>query len=182
MTSEILLNIWNTLEADAARTPWAGALSLSRCRETYEQNRHRLYSLAFWMTGNELRAEALLEKTFVRGFAVSPEPSSETLDAALIGELERLYAIHRITLQCDPGNRVLNVRGSAKRAHLEESVLRLPSCERMIFLLHDVEGYPTGKICRLLGLERVLVSGALHQARLRLRELLAAATEVAEAA
>lgn len=182
MTSEILLNVWSTLGAAAEPAVIESALPLSKCREIYEQHRHRLYSLAFWMTGNELRAEALLERTFARGFATSPEPSAEVLDGALIGELERLHSLRRLTLRCAPATEVLGVRASAKRADLEEAVLRLPACERMVFLLHDVEGYSTEKIGRLLGLDTHLACGALHQARLKLRELLAAMNEIAKAA
>src|ERR1700751_3226859 len=33
---------------------------LESCRETYKQHRHRVYSLAFWTTDNELAAEQLM--------------------------------------------------------------------------------------------------------------------------
>jgi RNA polymerase sigma-70 factor (ECF subfamily) len=182
MTSEILLNMWSTLKVEAQPATLEAAISTAECREIYEQNRHRLYSLAFWMTGNELRAEALLEKAFVRGFAISSTPSPETLDAAMIGELERLHSLRRLTLKCAPVVEVLSVRRLAKKDDLEGAVLRLPSCERMVFLLHDVENYSLEKISRLLGMDPSLISGALHQARLRLRELLASVQTVARAA
>ena len=51
-------------------------------REVYEQNRHRVYALAFWMTDNELAAEALMTHSFCRAFAVSDSPTSEDIDAA----------------------------------------------------------------------------------------------------
>ena len=38
----------------------------------YEENRHRVYALSFWMTDSELQAEQLLEATFVRAFASNP--------------------------------------------------------------------------------------------------------------
>ena len=182
MTSEILLNMWGTLKAEAEPANLQGALSTLECREIYEQNRHRLYSLAFWMTGNELRAEGLLERAFARAFSASTIPAPEALDAAMIGELSRLHSLRRATLKCAPVSEVLNIRKSAKKADLEEAVLRLPGCERIIFLLHDVEQYSTEKIARLLGMDACLVSNALHQARLRLRELLASATSLPQAA
>jgi DNA-directed RNA polymerase specialized sigma24 family protein len=39
--------------------------------KVYEQNRHRVYSLAFWMTDHELAAEQLMTQTFCRAFASS---------------------------------------------------------------------------------------------------------------
>lgn len=180
MTSEVLLNMRNSLGVGTA----AVTIDVvhSQCREIYEQNRHRLYSLAFWMTGNELLAETLLERAFARAFTITMLPDSEALDSAMICELERLHSLRILTLKCAPATRELSVRKSAKRADLEEAVLRLPSCEKMIFLLHDVEGYSLERIARLLGLDGSLISGALYQARLRLRELMAAAVGVARAA
>lgn len=177
MTSELVLNLWSSLGA----VPSA-ELAQPECREVYEQNRHRLYSLAFWMTGNELRAEVLLERAFCRAFKISGSPSAEALDGAMIRELERLHSLRNLTLNCAPVCAVLSVRKSAKRTDLEDAVVRLPACERMIFLLHDVEGYSGKTIARLIGLDEALVSEGLHQARLRLRELLAACSEFARAA
>jgi DNA-directed RNA polymerase specialized sigma24 family protein len=57
---------------------------------------------------------------------------------------------------------------------LERAVVQLPATERLVFLLHDVERYEHARISRLLGLNEQESALALHQARLRLRELLAA--------
>ena len=37
-------------------------------RDVYESHRHRTFSLAFYMTGNEIEAEEILATTFVRAF------------------------------------------------------------------------------------------------------------------
>jgi RNA polymerase sigma-70 factor (ECF subfamily) len=50
-------------------------------------------------------------------------------------------------------------------------VVQLPSTEKMIFLLHDVEGYEHEKIAHLLGLSVQESQFGLHQARLQMREL-----------
>jgi RNA polymerase sigma-70 factor, ECF subfamily len=54
--------------------------------------------------------------------------------------------------------------------HLERAVVELPATEKMIFLLHDVEGYTHEKIARLLGLDVKESQFGLHQARLQMRE------------
>ena len=59
------------------------------------------------------------------------------------------------------------------RTHLERAVVQLPPTERMIFLMHDVENYDHCRIARYLELTEDQSRNALHQARLRLRELLA---------
>src|SRR6516162_6306187 len=57
--------------------------------EVYEQNRQRIYSLAFWMTDNELAAEELMTNTFCRIFAEIVSPAPEEIDHALIAELRQ---------------------------------------------------------------------------------------------
>ena len=48
--------------------------SVDSYNETYEQNRHRVYALAFWMTDNELDAAELMTHTFCRAFAKARYP------------------------------------------------------------------------------------------------------------
>jgi DNA-directed RNA polymerase specialized sigma24 family protein len=68
---------------------------------------------------------------------------------------------------------VASVRGNVKRVDLERAVVQLPPTERMIFLLHDVEAYDHTRISRTLGVSEQESQLGLHQARLRLRQLLA---------
>ena len=142
-------------------------------RTVFQQNRHRIYALAFWMTDNELAAEELMRLTFCRGFAHSSEPTAEALDGALITELREQMPIGVLTVDegicCDAPS----VRRNTLRVHLERAVVQLPPTERMIFLLHDVEGYDHARIVRTLGVSEDESRIGLHQARLRMRNLLA---------
>ena len=67
---------------------------------------------------------------------------------------------------------ICRVRGNVKRVHLERAVVQLPATEKMIFLLHDVEGYTHEKIAHLLGLDVKESQFGLHQARLQMREMI----------
>lgn len=140
----------------------------------YRENRHRVYGLAFWMTGNEIAAQELMINTFCRAFAASPDPDVEAMDRALVAELRELGPLGPLTLECTPSPEVHNVRRNILREHLERAVVQLPATERMIYLLHDAEGYDHARIARTLGLREEESILGLHQARLRLRELLAA--------
>ena len=142
---------------------------------TYDANQHRVYSLAFWMTDNELTAEELSRRTFLRAFAAASEPSDEMIDRALLAEVRELMPVGSLTLTCAPVTEVLGVRRNTMRVHLERAVVQLPATERMIFLLHDVENYSPARIARLLGLSQEEVLQGLHLARLRMRELIAEA-------
>lgn len=145
---------------------------LSHYQAVYEDNRHRVYSLAFWMTDNELTAEQVMTRTFARAFTLG-DPNRETIDRALMAELCRIIRFDALTLDCAPVRDVAHVRRNTRRVDLERAVVRLPHTERLVFLMHDVEAYNHRRIASLLGLTESQSQKALHQARLRIRELLA---------
>jgi RNA polymerase sigma-70 factor (ECF subfamily) len=147
--------------------------SVDHYRDVFEGNRHRVYSLSFYMTDNELTAEEVMTNTFCRAFAASHKPDAETIDRALVTELRELTPIGNLTVQCKPATQVSQVRRNTRRADLERAVVQLPSTERMIFLMHDVENYDHARIARTLGITEVESKAGLFQARLKLRELLA---------
>ncbi|MGB9120783.1 MAG: RNA polymerase sigma factor [Candidatus Angelobacter sp.] len=136
----------------------------------YGEHCHRIYSLAFWMTDNELTAEQLSTNTFLRAFASSVEPKTEQIDQAFLAEIRELTTIGTLTLNSDVSADSKRVCGNVKRVHLERAVVELPATEKMIFLLHDVEGYSHEKIAHLLGLDVKESQFGLHQARLQMRE------------
>ncbi len=146
--------------------------SVDSYSETYEENRHRVYALAFWMTDNELDAAEFMTQTFCRAFAKSDAPTAEEIDRCLINELREYMPLGTLTLNCAPCERALSVRRNTLRVDLERAVVQLPPTEKMIFLMHDVESYDHARIARTLGLSEEESRVGLHQARLRLRELL----------
>lgn len=153
--------------------PAVAAVERSTFQTVYDENRHRVYALSFWMTDNEITAEELMTYAFRRAFATSNHPSAETIDVALVEELRELMPIGTLTLECAACDKVENVRRNTLRVHLERAVVQLPATEKMIFLLHDVEGYSHARIARYLDLTEEECQRGLHQARLRIRELLA---------
>ncbi len=149
---------------------WGSARTYS---EVYKQNRHRIYALAFWLTDSELAAEELMTDTFCRAFAKSESPAPEDIDCALILEARRHMPFRALTLNCAPCEKVLCVRDNMLRIDLDRAVVRFPNTEKMIFLMHDVEHYDHARIARILGFTEDESHRGLHQARLRIRELLA---------
>src|SRR5947207_1697175 len=84
--------------------------NLEAMQEIFEQNRHHIYSLSFWMTDNELSAEELMAATFRHAFSTSDAPSPDAIDAALISELREEMPVGRMTLDCAVCSEVKNVR------------------------------------------------------------------------
>jgi len=139
----------------------------------YNENCHRIYSLAFWMTDNELQAEQLAANVFLRAFAGSASPKTEQIDQAFLAEIREIMPVGSLTLDCGVCAESLSVRGNVKRVYLERAVVALPATEKLVFLLHDVEGYDHQRVARLLGLDEKESQFGLHQARMRIRELIA---------
>jgi RNA polymerase sigma-70 factor (ECF subfamily) len=55
---------------------------------------------------------------------------------------------------------------------LDKAVERLPEKYRTIFLLRDVEEFPTDRAAKVLGISEAAVKSRLHRARLYIREIL----------
>ncbi len=72
----------------------------------------------------------------------------------------------------DVGGPDLMLVGSIDRVNLERAVERLPPGYRMVFVLHDVQGYEHNEIAEMMGCSIGNSKSQLHKARLRLRQLL----------
>jgi len=151
----------------------------SRQQDIYESHRHRAYSLAFYMTGNEIEAERILTRTFIHAFEENPEPTGREIDSALLAELRKKMSldlnIPAYTSLADQSTTLPRKFGqNIRRTDLEEAVASLPAMERLLFLLRDVEGYPLSTIAELLRLPESYISRGVFTARIRLRKSLAA--------
>src|SRR5271169_6485316 len=91
--------------------------------EVYEQNRRRVYGLAFWMTDNELSAEQLMTKAFCRVFRQSDIPTPEEIDCALIAEARQDIPPGTLTLDGALCNKVSSLRRNTLRVDLERAVV-----------------------------------------------------------
>lgn len=139
----------------------------------YEEHQSRIYNLAFYLTDNELTAEDLTARVFSKTFSVNYTPSAEVLDRALVNELRATMPIGELTLSVPAATETANARRNVKRAVLERAVMSVPETERMIFLMHDVEGYDLSRIARTLNISTDEVRTGLHQARLAVRRAVA---------
>src|SRR5437763_924730 len=105
--------------------------------EIYGEHCHRIYSLAFWMTDNELTAEELSGNTFLRAFASSASPGTEQIDQAFLAEVREITPVGMLTLNSVASAETKSIHGNVKRVHLERAVVQLPATEKIIFLMHD---------------------------------------------
>lgn len=141
--------------------------------EIYNEHCHRIYSLAFYITDNELTAEQLATNTFLRAFAGARSPRVDQIDLAFLAEVRELTPIGVLTLNNSASREIRSIRGNIKRVHLERAVVQLPATEKLVFLMHDVDGYEHSRIGRLLGISEEESRLALHQARVQVRKIVA---------
>jgi RNA polymerase sigma-70 factor (ECF subfamily) len=144
------------------------------------------------MVGNAAEAEDLTQETFLQ---LHRKISTFRGDSAFSTWLHRL-AINAVLMQLrkkglslismdeamEPtpegssprsfGERDLTLTGSIDRMALERAVGELPAGYRLVFILHDVEGYEHPEIAALLDCSVGNCKSQLHKARLRLRDAL----------
>jgi RNA polymerase sigma-70 factor (ECF subfamily) len=142
-------------------------------RDVYESHRHRTFSLAFYMTGNEIEAEEILATTFVHAFQQEEQPDAFAVDSALVHELSQRFALKSEEVPAVIASGAGTSHRNVRRPDLEAAVRNLPARERLLFLLHDVEGYSPALISRLLDIPEAQVQRTCFSARIRLRQLLA---------
>ena len=153
--------------------PTADVSELENCQTAYNQNKHRIYSVSFWMTDNELAAEELMQRTFARAFTCGLPLCAKVIDDALMVELREVFYLGELTLRGEVSRVVRSVRRNTRRVDLERAVVQLPPTEKLIFLFHDVEGYDWQWVAQSLDLTIPECQRGLHEARLRIRQLLA---------
>ena len=148
----------------------------------YEENVDRVHALARRMVGHE-HARELTQDVFVRAWQKLHTFRGEArfstwlhrLAVNLLLSRRASFAIERARFIADDQvlERVESRRNGNEHAmDFEGAIARLPEGARMIFLLHDVEGYRHEEIAAMLGVTTGTTKAQLHRARRLLREVL----------
>jgi RNA polymerase sigma-70 factor (ECF subfamily) len=177
-------------EADALARAQAG--DHHAFARLYSLHKRRIYSLCLRMVGNIAEAEDLTQEAFLQ---LHRKISTFRGDSAFSTWFHRL-AVNVVLMQLrkkglslisldeamEPvpeegpgrsfGSPDLVLSGAIERLALERAVADLPAGYRLIFILHDVEGYEHNEIAALLECSIGNSKSQLHKARLRLRDAL----------
>jgi len=153
----------------------------------YNQHKRHVYALCFRITRNTAEAEDLTQEVFMQLFR---KVATFRGDAAFSTWLHRvavnvaLMHLRRKSLPIAPeplesqnadgakkefGANDENLAVTIDRIVLERSVDRLPPGYRVVFLLHDVEGYEHKEIAKMMRCSVGNSKSQLHKARLKLR-------------
>lgn len=175
-------------EADALARAQAG--DHYAFAQLYSLHKRRIYSLCLRMVGNVAEAEDLTQEAFLQ---LHRKIATFRGDSAFSTWLHRL-AINVVLMHLrkkglsvisldeameptpeeGPGRSFgapdLSLTGSIDRLALERAISDLPAGYRLIFVLHDIEGYEHNEIAAMLDCSIGNSKSQLHKARLKLRD------------
>jgi RNA polymerase sigma-70 factor, ECF subfamily len=157
----------------------------------YNLHKRRVYSLCLRMTANTAEAEDLAQEAFLQLFrkigtfrgesAFSTWLHRMAVNVVLmrlrkkglpVVPLEDTFETEEEAPKKELGAPDAVLAGSIDRLQLQRAVDALPPGYRMIFVLHDVEGYEHNEIAGIVGCSIGNSKSQLHKARMKLRELL----------
>ncbi len=181
-TDMAIETLMESVEADA---PTEAPQSLE---DLYNQHYRRVYSLCLRMTANPADAEDLAHDVFIqlqrklssfRGeSAFTTWLHRITVNQVLMHFRKKSFRSESVTEDGEMPEMV--VPSSSKpsampiidRIALLNAVEQLPRGYRMVFIMHDLQGYEHEEIGEKLGISAGTSKSQLHKARMRMRELL----------
>lgn len=153
-------------------------------RQLYDDHVDRVYRLCYRMAGDEDLARDFTQETFIRAFgrldqfrgdaALSTWLYSITKSVALNG-LRKVKRTRNREVEMDevPAMPVAARKSRAEpdlKDRLHAAIDRLPDIYRLVFVMHDVEGYTHAEIGSSLEVATGTSKARLHRARQMLQE------------
>ncbi len=161
-------------------------------QDLYDKHKRRVYSLCLRMTANTAEAEDLTQEAFLQLYRKIGTFRGESAFSTWLHRLSVNVVLMHLrkknlpvvsleettqggeedTPKKDFGAEDLALAGSIDRLQLQRAVDDLPPGYRMIFVLHDIEGYEHNEIATIVGCSIGNSKSQLHKARMKLRDLL----------
>ena len=158
----------------------------------YALHKRRVYSLCLRMTGNTAEAEDLTQDAFLQLYRKIATFRGESAFSTWLHRLAvnvvlmhlRKKSLPEVSLEAslepqqedgpkkDIGARDNVLAGAIDRVNLTRAIASLPRGYRVIFVLHDIEGYEHNEIAEMMGCSIGNSKSQLHKARMKLRDIL----------
>jgi len=150
----------------------------------YRAHVGRVHALCSRLAGESRAAEELTQDVFVRAWEALPSFRGESAFASWLYRLAMNVFLgqrraagrreRRVVGAADPGEleRPAEPPHPGTRLDLDQAIARLPEGARLVFVLHDVEGYQHGEIARMTGIAEGTSKAQLFRARRLLRKAL----------
>lgn len=166
----------------------AAAGDVEAFEKIYRRHHQRVYLLCLRMVRNAAQAEDLTQEVFIQLFRKIHTFRNESLFSTWLHRLtvnqvlmyfrkpnsKTEQPIDDAATQVRIANGTENPSrmGVVDRIALNDAIAQLAPGYRMVFILHDVEGYEHEQIGKMLGCAIGTSKSQLHKARLKLRSLL----------
>lgn len=150
----------------------------------YRTHVGRVHALSLRLTGDGHAASDLTQDTFVRAWEALDSFRGDsafgswlfrlTVNVFLGNQRKAVRRERRVFAVSEPGllERPGEAGGSGATLDLEQAIAALPERARMVFVLHDVEGYQHAEIASMTGVAEGTSKAQLFRARRLLREAL----------
>ena len=159
----------------------------------YRRYSARVYAVCLRMVHDPVEAEDLAQEAFMQVFRKLNTFRGESAFSTWLHRVAVNLVLMRLRKKSPPtvsidamadqdnetSSRAIDIgvpdlllEGSIDRVSLERCIERLPTGYRLIFVLHDIQGYQHGEIAEIVGRSIGGSKSQLHKARMRLRELL----------
>ena len=154
-------------------------------RELYDTHVDRIYRLAYRLTGDPDLAQDMTQETFIRAFDKMEQFRGEAAFSTWLGSIATsviyngLRKVKRFRQREVVLEEADSLGGQSVEAEpdLKEKLSRaiddLPTKYRMVFVMHDVEGYTHKEISDAMGTQVGTSKAQLFRARSKLRAALA---------
>jgi RNA polymerase sigma-70 factor (ECF subfamily) len=169
-------------ERDLIRRILAGDAAAER--QLYETHVDRVFRLAYRMTGDMTQAEDLTQDTFIRAFAKLADFRGESpfggwlhrvATSVILTALQKRKQLQSVESLRDDLSAVSGA-GQAEnpdlRRTLDRAIDELDDNHRLVFVMHDMEGYTHQEIASAMDTPVGTAKARLSRARQKLREML----------
>lgn len=155
-------------------------------RQLYEAHVDPIFRLAYRMTGDDTLAQDYTQETFVRAFDRIAQFRGEArfgtwlrsiATSVIFNGLRKVKRFRQREVALEDADSVGGNPRSAEpdlKERLHRAISELPDKYRMVFVMHDVEGYTHVEISSALGIQVGTSKAQLSRARSRLRKSLTA--------
>lgn len=153
-------------------------------RELYDAHVDRIYRLSYRLAGEEDLAQDCTQETFIRAFERLPTFRGESSLSTWLHSIAVSVALNAKRKVKRLDTRHVSLEGAFEvgardrraepdlKERLRRAVDALPDGYRVVFVMHDIEGYTHEEIGATLGVQVGTSKAQLHRARAKLREAL----------
>ena len=159
-------------EAEALRLAQQG--DAAAFERIYQLHNRRVYSLCLRMVSNTAEAEDLTQEAFLQLFRKIATFRGESAFSTWLHRLAVNVVLMRLRKKTGSETSLEELTEPDEETDRPQRAIdQLPAGYKLMFMLHDVQGYEHNEIAEIMGCSIGNSKSQLHKARRRLRELLA---------